>query len=154
MLSRIREFRYGHERVYRWLRNGGLLVGAGFLFGLGVFAAMGLDDRTIEVIRYSRTGAATLATETAGSETPEVITETVRRNGKVVRLIRYRKGSRVTRTLAGPGTTIRGAVTVADTQTVTTRVVNTVTVVQQVTVAGPPDTVTVVETVTCKPPDC
>ena len=153
MLSRLKEFRYGHEFAYRWLRNGALLVGVGFLFGLGIFAAIGLDDRTTEVIRYPRAAGALLSTA-ADSETAEVITETVRRKGKVVRLIRYRRGNRVVRTLPGLGTTIRGALTVANTQTVTTRVVNTVTVVQQVTVAGPPETVTVVETVTCKPADC
>ena len=153
MLSRITEFRYRHEFAYRWVRNGALLVGAGFLFGLGIFAATGLDDRTTtEVIRYPRAGAgALLSTATAGNEAAEVITETVRRKGKVVRVIRHRKGDPVVRTLPGLGTTIRGTL---NTQTVTTRVVNTVTVVQQVTVAAPPETVTVIETVTCKPSDC
>jgi hypothetical protein len=155
VLSRIQEFRYRHEFANRWLRNGALLVGAGFLFGLGIFAATGLDDRTTEVIRYSPAGAgALLSTDTAGNKTAEVITETVRRKGKVVRLIRHRRGNPVVRTLPGPGTTIRGALTVANSHTVTTRVVNTVTVVQQVTVPAPPETVTVVETVTCKPSDC
>jgi hypothetical protein len=155
VLSRVRELRFGHEFAYRWLRNGALLIGAGFLFGLGIFAATGLDDRTTEVFRYPRAGAgALLSTATAGSEIAEVVTETVRRKGKVVRLVRYRRGHDVVRTLPGLGTTIRSALTVANTRTVTTQVVNTVTVVKQVTVPSPPDTVTVVETVTCMPPDC
>ena len=95
MLSRIKEFRYRHEFANRWLRNVALLVGAGFVFGLGIFAASGLDDRTTEVIRYPRAGAGALpSTATAGKETGEVITETVRRKGKVVRLIRHRRGNR------------------------------------------------------------
>ena len=77
------------------------------------------------------------------------------RKGETVRVIRHRttKGDVVLRTVTGPEATLQGAlVTVKDTRTV--REIDTVTLVQEVTVQAPPVTVTVVETVTCTPNDC
>jgi hypothetical protein len=153
--DRLQDFGDRHEFAYRrWVTNGVLLFGAGVLFGLGILAATAMNDRPNEVVRLQRIGAAGLLSTATGSETAEMVTETVRRKGKIVRLIRYRKGNRVVRTIPGLGTTIHGILTVANTRTVTTRVVNTTTAVQEVTVTAPPVIVTVFETVTCKPGDC
>jgi hypothetical protein len=81
-----------------------------------------------------------------------VITKTVKRKGKTVRVVRRHAGDgSLVRTVPGAGRTVD---TIVQMQTVTTKEIATVTDVQQVTVTAPPETVTVFETVTCKPKDC
>jgi hypothetical protein len=92
----------------------------------------------------------------ASAEPIQIVTQTVQRNGKTVRLIRHRRsrGDAVLRTVAGRRTTVQASVTRREIVTVTD--VEPVTVTGPlVTVTAPPVTITVVETVTCKkPPDC
>jgi hypothetical protein len=71
----------------------------------------------------------------------EVVTETVKRQGATVRLVRPRPGTTVQDLVTLPARTVR------ETHTVTRREVATVTAIQ-------PVTVTVFETVTCKPKSC
>jgi len=81
-----------------------------------------------------------------------VITETVEPRGKRARVVRRPAANgTLVRTVHGAGRTVD---TIFQTQTVTTKAIATVTDVQQVTVTAPPETVTVFETVTCKPKEC
>jgi hypothetical protein len=143
------EFDYG-----RWLRVSALVFGVGVLLSLGVLTAMAMTGPGEERVYVADApGLVTSSSASAAAQT-QVVT-TVNRKGETVRVIRHRttKGDVVLRTVTGPAATLQGAlVTVKDTRTV--REVDTVTLVQEVTVQAPPVTVTVVETVTCTPNDC
>lgn len=70
-----------------------------------------------------------------------MVTETVQRKGRTVRVVRRRAAATVEGLTTLPGPTVR------ETHTVTVREVATVTAIQ-------PVTVTVFQTVTCKPKGC
>jgi hypothetical protein len=111
-----------------------LLIGT---LGLGVLAATAVTKPDSETAFIAQSNAARVS---SFSRT-EVVTETVKRQGRPVRLVRR-----------GPGRTVQDLVTlpartVREMHTVTTREVATVTAIQ-------PVTVTVFETVTCKPKSC
>ena len=107
-----------------------MLLGGGVLVATGVTRS---DDNTL----------LTQSTAAQGSSSPriEVVTETVQRKGRTVRVVRRRAATTVESLTALPAPTVR------ETHTVTVREVATVTAIQ-------PVTVTVFETVTCKPKDC
>jgi hypothetical protein len=140
LLDRFDAFRYRRRAQSRFLRaNQGialvLLIGA--LLGGGVLAATAVTRSDSETPFIAQSNA----TRVSSFPRTEVVTETVKRQGGTVRLLRHR-----------PGTTVQDLVTlsartVRETHTVTTREVVTVTAIQ-------PVTVTVLETVTCKPKDC
>jgi hypothetical protein len=154
LLGRLDNIRQRHEFDYgRWLRTSALVFGVGVLLGLGVLTAVAItrpgEERDYVADSQGLVGpsAASVAAQN------QVVTQTVNRKGETVRVIRHRttKGDLVLRTVTGPG--VQGAlVTVKDTRTV--REVDTVTLVQEVTVQAPPVTVTVFETVTCTPNNC
>lgn len=139
LLDRFDAFRYRRRAQSRFLRaNQGiaLVLLFGTLLGGGVLAATAVTRSDGENPYIPQSNAARVS---SFSRT-EVITETVKRQGRPVRLLRHR-----------PGTTVQDLVTlprtVRETHTVTTREVATVTAIQ-------PVTVTVFETVTCKPKAC
>jgi hypothetical protein len=121
----------------------------GLILGLGALLAMAVtrgDSATLYTAQ-SNTGLPSSVRPEAGTE---VITETVKRGEATVRVVRRRLApGTVLRTFAGasPETVYRA-------QTVTKREIATVTDLRQVTVTAAPETITVIETVTCKPKDC
>jgi hypothetical protein len=139
LLDRFDAFRYRHRAQSRfWRADQGialvLLIGT---LGLGVLAATAVTKPDSETAFIAQSNAARVS---SFSRT-EVVTETVKRQGRPVRLVRR-----------GPGRTVQDLVTlpartVREMHTVTTREVATVTAIQ-------PVTVTVFETVTCKPKSC
>jgi hypothetical protein len=144
LLGRLDAFRYRAERRFPRadLRIAYALV-LGALLGMGVLAATTVARSDPETTYVAQPRAARVSSS-SGSE---VVTETVKRPGRTVRLVRT---TRLVR--ERPGTTVRDVVTppartIRETHTVTTREVATVTAIEQVTV-------TVIETVTCKPKDC
>jgi hypothetical protein len=144
LLGRLDAFRYRAERRFHRadLRIAYALV-LGALLGMGVLAATTVARSDPETTYVAQPRAARVSSS-SGSE---VVTETVKRPGRTVRLVRT---TRLVR--ERPGTTVRDVVTppartIRETHTVTTREVATVTAIEQVTV-------TVIETVTCKPKDC
>jgi hypothetical protein len=144
------EFDYG-----RWLRVSALVFGIGVLLSLGVLTAMAMTGPGEERVYVPDSPGLVTSSSASAAAQAQVVTQTVNRKGETVRVIRHRttKGDVVLRTVTGPAATLQGAlVTVKDTRTV--REVDTVTLVQEVTVQAPPVTVTVVETVTCTPNDC
>jgi hypothetical protein len=148
-LRRRYEFDYG-----RWLRISALVFGIGVLLSLGVLTAMAMTRPEGERVYVADSPGVTSSSASLVAQT-QVVTQTVNRKGETVRVIRHRttKGDVVLRTVTGPAATLQGAVvTVKDTRTV--RQVDTVTLVQEVTVQAPPVTVTVFETITCTPNDC
>ena len=140
LLDRFDAFRYRRRAQSRFLRaNQGialvLLIGA--LLGGGVLAATAVTRSDGETPYIAQSNAARVS---SFSRT-EVVTETVKRQGRPVRLLRHRPGTTVQDLVTLPARTIR------ETHTVTTREVATVTAIQ-------PVTVTVFQTVTCKPKSC
>jgi hypothetical protein len=138
--DRFDAFRYRRRTQSRFLRaNQGialvLLIGA--LLGGGVLAATAVTRSDGETPYIAQSNAARVS---SFSRT-EVVTETVKRQGGPVLLLRHRPGTTVQDLVTLPARTIR------ETHTVTTREVATVTAIQ-------PVTVTVFETVTCKPKSC
>jgi hypothetical protein len=150
LLDRFDEFRYrrrGRRRTAGEAIAGVILLGA--LLTLGIFAslaALGSEE--------SSNGPVAQSFSSSGFEwaTTDVVTETITRDGKTVRIVRRRssQGDATSETITARGTTVQGAL-IRDTRTVTTREVDTVTVRQQVTVIDPV-TVTVMETVTVTTP--
>lgn len=148
LLDRLDAFRYGAKsRFHRADLRIAYALALGALLGAGVLAATTTASSDAETIVAEPSAA-------SASSGSEVVTETVKRQGRTVRLVRTtglvreRPGT----TVRGLGTTVRGLVTlpartIRETHTVTTRDVATVTAIQ-------PVTVTVVETVTCRPKDC
>ena len=149
LLYRLDELRYRAKRRFHEadLRIAYALA-LGALLGAGVLAATTMASSGAETIHVAEPGAASFS---SGSE---VVTETVKRQGRTVRLVHTTRivRERLGTTVRGLGTTVRSFVTlpartIRETHTVTTREVATVTATQQVTV-------TVFETVTCKPKHC
>jgi hypothetical protein len=156
LLGRLDNIRERHAFDYvRWLRTSALVFGLSVLLGLGLLTAVAMSDPGEERV-YVANSQGLVTSATAGVEAQtNVVTLAVNRKGETVRVIRYRttKSDVVLRTVTGPGAAVRATpVTVKDTRTV--REIDTVTQVQEVTVQTPPVTVTVIETVTCKPNDC
>jgi hypothetical protein len=123
----------------------------GTLLTLGIVAAWAVPGSDAET-SYTTPSTTPLV---SSSITSEVVTETIKRNGKAIRIVHRRTlpGNTVLETVPGRGTTLP-ARTVRETHTVTTREVATVTETQSVTVTVQPETVTIIETVTCKPKSC
>jgi hypothetical protein len=139
LLDRFDAFRNRHRaQSHFWRADQGialvLLIG---LLGVGVLVATAATRSDSEAPYVAQPKAARVS---SFSRT-EVVTETVKRQGGPVRLVRPRPGRTVQDLVTLPARTVR------ETLTVTTREVATVTAIQ-------PVTVTVFETVTCKPKSC
>ena len=140
LLDRFDAFRYrrrARSRFWRAEQGIALVLLIGALLGAGVLVATAVTRSDRETPYVAQSNAARVS---SFSRT-EVVTETVKRQGRPVRLVRHR-----------PGTTVQDLVTlsartVRETHTVTTREVATVTAIQSVTV-------TVFETVTCNAKSC
>jgi hypothetical protein len=140
LLDRFDAFRYRRRAQSRFLRaNQGiaLVLLIGTLLGFGVLAATAVTRSDNETPYIAQSNAARVS---SFSRT-EVVTETVKRQGGPVGLVRHRPGTTVQDLVTLPARTVR------ETHTVTTREVATVTAIQ-------PVTVTVFETVTCQPKSC
>ena len=141
LLDRFDAFRYRRRAQSRFLRVDqgiALVLLIGILLGAGVLAARAVTGSDSETLYIAQSNAARVS---SFSRT-EVVTETVKRQGRPVRLVlRHRPGRTVQDLVTLPARTVR------ETHTVTTREVATVTAIQ-------PVTVTVFETVTCKPKSC
>jgi hypothetical protein len=155
LLGRLDNIRQRRAFDYvSWLRTSALVFGVGVLLSLGVLTAVAMTRTGKERIYVADSPGLTRSSASVAAQT-QVVTQTVNRKGETVRVIRRRttKGDVVLRTVTGPGATLQGAlVTVKETRTV--REVDTVTLVQNVTIQAPPVTVTVFETVTCAPNGC
>ena len=139
LLDRFDAFRHRRRAQSRFLRaNQGiaLVLLIGTLLGGGVLAARAVTRSDSETPFIAHSNAARVS---SFSRT-EVVTETVKRQGGPVLILRHRRGTTVQDLVTLPRT-------VRETHTVTTREVATVTAIQ-------PVTVTVFETVTCKPKAC
>jgi hypothetical protein len=139
LLDRFDEFRYqqrGSGLTAGHVTVGVILLGAILTLGILVSQAALASDAP----SYVRVAQASSSSDTV-SLTTDVVTETIKRDGRTVRVVRHQTspGEVLVATLAGGGTTVR------DTHTVTSREVETVTVPQPVTVI---ETVTVLDTVT------
>jgi hypothetical protein len=145
LLDRFDAFRYrrAQSRFYRAGEGIAFALAAAAVLGVGVLAATAIGrsaDETPSVAQLN-------ASRVQSSSRTQVVTETVKHEGRTVRLVRT-----VRLTGQRPGATVQDVITlpartVHETHTVTTQEVATVTVTQAVTV-------TVFETVTCKPRDC
>jgi hypothetical protein len=140
LLDRFDAFRYRRRAQSRfWRADQGialvLLIG---ILGVGVLAATAVTGPDSETPYIAQSNAARVS---SFSRT-EVVTETVKRQGRPVRLVlRHRPGRTVQDLVTLPARTVR------ETHTVTTREVATVTAIQ-------PVTVTVFETITCRAKSC
>jgi hypothetical protein len=144
LLDRFDAFRYrlAQSRFYRADQGIAVALAIAALLGVGVLAATAIarsDSETPSVVPSNAARASSASV--SSSSRREVVTETVRRQGRTVRLVRQRSGTTVQDVVTLPARTVR------ETHTVTTREVATVTAIQAVTV-------TVFETVTCKPKEC
>jgi hypothetical protein len=140
LLDRFDAFRYrrrAQSRFWRADQGIALVILIGTLLGAGVLVAAAVTRSDSETPYITKSNAARVS---SFSRT-EVVTETVKRRGRRVRLVRHRPGVTVQDLATLPARTVR------ETHTVTTREVATVTAIQ-------PVTVTVFETVTCKPKAC
>jgi len=140
LLDRFDAFRYrrrAQSRFWRADQGIALVLLIGTLLGAGILAAKAVTSSDSETPYIAQSNAARVS---SFSRT-EVVTETVKRQGRPVRLLRHRPGTTVQDFVTLPARTVR------ETHTVTTREVATVTAIQ-------PVTVTVFETVTCKPRSC
>jgi hypothetical protein len=155
--------RFDDLKNWGW-RQRGRVTAEGIVFSilLGTLLTVGIVAAWAVTGSDAETSYATPSTTpvVSPSVTNEVVTETIKRNGKAIRIVRRRTlpGDTVLETVPGRGTTLLGRSvtlpgrTVRETHTVTTREVATVT--QSVTVTVQPETVTIIETVKCKPKDC
>jgi hypothetical protein len=139
LLNRFDAFRRrrAQSRFYRAEQGIAFALVIAALLGVGVLAARAIERSAADSASVTLSNAARVSS----SSRREVITETVKRQGRTVRLVRHRPGTTVQETVTLPALTIR------ETHTITRREVATVTAIQQVTV-------TVRETVTCKPKSC
>jgi hypothetical protein len=145
LLDRLDAFRYrlAQSRFYTAERGIAVALTIAALLGVGVLVATAIARSDSETPSAAPSNAARASSASVSSSSHgEVVTETVKRQGKRVRLVRkVRLGTTVQDAVTLPARTVR------ETHTVTTRDVVTVTAIQ-------PVTVTVFETVTCKPKDC
>lgn len=133
-----------------WAEGSAMVLMVGALLGLGILAAGTMAGQSKTEYFAQSYGPGEPSSSTVDAPTADVVTETVKLRGKTVRVVRDHRRRR-----AGDVVTLPArAVTVRDMATVTDRVVETVTALQPVTVTTPPVTVTVFETITCKPKDC
>jgi hypothetical protein len=141
LLDRLDALRYrlAQSRFYKADQRIGFALATAALLGFGVLAATAVGRSGAEIPSVAPPSAG--RAPVSSSSRTEVVTETVRRQGRTVRLVRPRSGTTVQDVVTLPAHTVR------ETHTVTTRDVATVTAIRAVTV-------TVVETVTCKPKDC
>lgn len=139
LLNRFDAFqrRRAQSRFYRVEQGIAFALVIAALLGVGVLAARAIERSAADSASVTLSNAARVSS----SSRREVITETVKRQGRTVRLVRHRPGTTVQETVTLPALTVR------ETHTVTRQEVATVTAIQQVTV-------TVRETVTCKPKSC
>jgi hypothetical protein len=154
LLDRFADFRDRRWRLGRlWISGEAitLLLVVGTLLTLGIFAATAATGSSSAYVGFSHA---------PNSVTREVVTQTITRKGKTLRVIRRRTkaGKVVFETVTSGGITLAGrsvtlpARTIHETRTVTTREIATVTAIQPVTVTAiQPVTVTIVETVTEAP---
>jgi hypothetical protein len=144
LLDRLDALRYrlAQSRFYKADQRIAFALAVAALLGFGVLAAtaVGRSGDETPYVAPSNAGRASSSPVSSSSRT-DVVTETVRRQGRTVRLVRQRASTTVQDVVTLPAHTVR------ETHTVTTRDVATVTAIQAVTV-------TVVETVTCKPKEC
>jgi len=155
LLDRLDELRYrrwAQSRSRRADKGIALVLVLGLALCLGVLAAVAVTSTDGGTISLAQSNAVVAPPSSRVDAGTYVVTETVSHRGK---------RARVGRRFAGDGTLVRsvpgvkGTVdTIFQTQTVTTKEMATVTDVQQVTVTASPETVTVFETVTCKPKNC
>ena len=142
----LRNWRRGYGHFWKAGEGIAVFILVGILLTLGMFAAM------------AATGSDTESAYVPSTPSTEVVTQTIKRKGKTLRVVHHRtsRGDVVLRTVTGHGTTVQRplvtmpARTVRETHTVTTQEIATVTEDQ-------PVTVTVFETVTvkpCKPKSC
>jgi hypothetical protein len=131
-----------------------LVLVVGLLVGLGIVVAVAVAQTDAGTVSLAQPNAGLAKSSSRAHAGTEVITQTVKRKGKTVRVGRrpVEGGRVVVRTVDGAVTLLSD--TISQTQTVTTHEVATVTDVQEVTVTAPSETVTVFETVTCKPKGC
>jgi hypothetical protein len=147
LLDRFDAFRYrrAHSRFWRADQGIALVLVIGTLLGVGVFAATAVTRPDADTPSLAQSDTPSVVQSNAARVSPssrtEVVTETVKRQGRTVRVVRQRSGTTVQDAVTPPARTVRV------THTVTTREVATVTVMQ-------PVTVTVIQTVTCKPKSC
>jgi hypothetical protein len=139
LLDRFDALRYRLRAQTRFLRADQgialvLLVGT---LGVGVLVATAVTRPESETPRFAPSNAARVSSLSRTA----VVTETIKRQDRPVRLSRRRPGTTVRDLVTLPARTVREA------HTVTTREVVTVTAIQ-------PVTVTVLQTVTCKPKSC
>jgi hypothetical protein len=149
-VARFDDFKREH-RVSKADQGMALALVLGILFVLGMLAGVTATGSNADTVYIVQSDAALASSSGTGGLTTDVVTETVKREGRTVHVVRHRT-SRVP-----AGSTLRDFVTLpARTvrETVTTRDIGTVTALQTVTVTAPPVTVTFFETVTCKPKDC
>ena len=156
------------ERLFNWLSDRqpldrrlwgagvgvALVLVVGLLVGLGILFAVAVAPTNGGTV-YLAPSNARLATSSARAHAgKEVVTQAVKRKRKKARVARRAGAGRrvVVRTVDGAVTLPSD--TISRTQIITTHEVATVTDVQEVTVTAPPETVTVVETLKCKPKDC
>jgi hypothetical protein len=130
-------YRWAQSRFWRADRGIAVVLLIGALLGFGVLAATAVTGPSADTVWVAQSNAA----RASSFPRTEVVTQTVKRHGRVVRVVRHHLATTAEELITLPGQTVRV------TQTVTRREVATVTVVQ-------PVTVTVSETVTCKPKDC
>jgi hypothetical protein len=149
LLNRFSERRTSARRFWGANEGVALVLVCGLFLGLGILAAVAVAQSDGGSVSLAQSNAGLATSSLPAHAGTEVITQTVKLKGKTVRVVRRRAAGRgVVRTVARPSDTI------LRTQTVTMQEVATVTDVQEVTVTAPPETVTVFETVTCKPKDC
>jgi hypothetical protein len=140
LLERFAAFRYrrrAQSRFWRADQGIALVLLIAVLLGGGILAATAVTSSESEIPSLAQSKAARVSSLSR----TEVVTETVKRQGATVRLVRPRPGTTVQDLVTLPALTVR------ETHTVTRREVATVTAIQ-------PVTVTVFETVTCKPKSC
>jgi hypothetical protein len=144
LLDRFDAFRsrLAQSRFYRAGKGIAVVLAIAALVGVGVLAATAIARSDSETPSVAPSNAARVSSASVSSSSRrEVVTETVRRQGRTVRVVRQRPGTAVQDVVTLPARTVR------ETHTVTTREVATVTAIQAVTV-------TVIETVTCKLKEC
>jgi hypothetical protein len=150
LLNRFSERRTSARRFWGANEGVALVLVCGLFLGLGILAAVAVAQSDGGSVYLAQSNAGLATSSLPAHAGTEVITQTVKLKGKTVHVVRRRAAGRgvEVRTVARPSDTI------LRTQTVTMQEVATVTDVQEVTVTVPPETVTVFETVTCKPKDC
>jgi hypothetical protein len=143
LLDRFDALRNRHRaQGHFWRADQGIaLVLLTGLLGVGVLVATAATRSDSESPYVAQSKAARVSSFSRTEVRTEVVTETVKRQGGPVRLVRPRPGRTVQDLVTLPARTVREA------HTVTTREVATVTAIQ-------PVTVTVFETVTCRPKSC